>query len=170
MRVSIVDLTALGAGLISQTGVEVNERLLLDSAIPTRTGVTTMRVPCIVRNVSRRADGDFRIGVEFGDINDATANALAEFCTIEPIWERLGTVPSSTPVGAQQLMYVDEPETEPATGRMAVRLVSLLALVGAVASSAPATVDASASLSHRLSGVVVAADQPRRLIQLLIRG
>lgn len=154
--VSIVDLTALGAGLVSQTGVEVNERMLLDSAIPTRTGVTTMQVPCIVRNVSRRADGDFRVGVEFGDTNDATANALAEFCTIEPIWERMGTVPRSTPDGVQQLLYVDEPEAQPATGRVAVRLVSLLALVGAVASSVPATVDASASINHRLSGVVVA--------------
>ena len=154
--VSIVDLTALGAGLVSQTGVEVNERLLLDSAIPTRSGVTTLRVPCIVRNVSRRADGDFRLGVEFGDTNDATANALVEFCTIEPTWERLGTVPSSKPVGSAQLMYVDQPEAEPATGRVAVRLVSLLALVGAVASSVPATVDASASANHRLSGVVVA--------------
>lgn len=155
--VSIVDLTALGAGLVSQTGVVVNERLLLDSAIPTRSGVTTMQVLCIVRNVSRRADGDFRIGVEFGDTNDATANALVEFCTIEPTWERLGTVPSNKPAGAAQFMYVDEPEAEPATGRMAVRLVSLLALVGAVASSVPATVDASVSANHRLSGVVVVA-------------
>ncbi len=155
--VSIVDLTARGAGLVSQTGVVVNERLLLDSAIPTRSGVTTMQVQCVVRNVSRRADGDFRIGVEFGDTNDATANALVEFCTIEPTWERLGTVPSNKPVGAAQFMYVEEPEAEPATGRMAVRLVSLLALVGAVASSAPATVDASISADHRLSGVVVVA-------------
>ncbi len=154
--VSIVDLTALGAGLVSQTGIEINERLLLDSTIPTRSGVTTMRLPCIVRNVSRRADGDFRIGVEFGDMNDATANALAEFCTIEPIWERLGNLPSK-PVGVQQLPYIDEPEAEPATGRVAIRLVSLLALVGAVASSVPVTADASASINHRLSGVVVAA-------------
>ncbi len=158
--VSIVDLTALGAGLISQTGVDISERLFLDSAIPTRSGVTTMRVPCIVRNASRRADGDFRIGVEFGDVNSATANALAEFCTIEPIWERLGTVPSSTPVLAQHMIYVEEPETEPTAGRMAVRLVSLLALVGAVASSVPTTVDASASLNHRVSGVVVAVGKP----------
>ncbi len=154
--VSIVDLTALGAGLLSQTGVEVNERLLLDSAIPTRSGVTTMRVRCMVRNVSRLSDGDFRIGVEFGDTDDASANALAEFCTIEPVRERLGTLPAGAPVGAPRLTLVDEPETQPATGRMAVRLVSLLALVGVVASSVPATVDASASINHRISGIVLA--------------
>ena len=153
--VSIVDLTALGAGVVSQTSVGVNERLLLDSAIPTRSGVTTMKVPSTVRNVLRRADGDFRVGVEFSEMNDATANALAEFCSIEPTWERMGTVPSSEPIGASQFIYVDEPEAEPATGRVAVRLVSLLALVGAVASSAPAIVDASGSANHRLSGVVV---------------
>lgn len=157
--VSIVDLTAVGAGLISQTGVDLNERLLLDSAVPTRTGVTTMRVPCVVRNVSERADGDFRIGVEFGDTDDATANALAEFCTIEPIWDRLGALPGGSTVKAQ-LMYIEEPESGPSSGRMAVRLVSLLALVGAVASSAPTTVDASNSLDHRLSGVVVAVGEP----------
>lgn len=155
--VSIVDLTALGAGLLSQTGVEVNERLLLDSAIPTRSGVTTMRVRCMVRNVSRRADGDFRIGVEFGDTNDATANALAEFCTIEPVWERLGMLPAGVPIGEAQLTFVDEPDSQPATGRMALRVVSLFALVGVVASSVPATVDASASINHRLSGIVLAA-------------
>ena len=157
--VSIVDLTAVGAGLISQTGVDLNERLLLDSAIPTRTGVTTIRVSCVVRNVSLRTDGDFRIGVEFGDSDDATANALAEFCTIEPIWDRLGAHPREPMVGAR-LMYVDEPEAEPSPGRMAVRLVSLLALVGAVASSAPATADASSSLDHRLNGAVVAVGEP----------
>ncbi len=157
--VSIVDLTAVGAGLISQTGVDVNERLLLDSAIPTSTGVTTIRVSCVVRNVSLRTDGDFRIGVEFGDSDDATANALAEFCTIQPIWDRLGGHPREPMVGAR-LMYVDEPEAEPSPGRMAVRLVSLLALVGAVASSAPATADASSSLDHRLSGAVVVGQPP----------
>ncbi|HQZ36219.1 MAG TPA: PilZ domain-containing protein, partial [Ilumatobacteraceae bacterium] len=154
--VSIVDLTALGAGLLSQTGVEVNERLLLDSTIPTRSGITTMRVRCMVRNVSRRTDGDFRIGVEFADTNDATANALAEFCTIEPVWERLGTLPAGEPIGELHLTYVDEPETQPASGRMAVRLVALLALVGVAASSVPATVDASASMNHRISGIVLA--------------
>jgi hypothetical protein len=158
--VSIADLTSLGAGLISQTGVDVNERLLLDSAIPTRSGVTTMRVACIVRNVTRRADGDFRIGVEFGEVNDATANALAEFCVVEPVWERLGTVPVSQPVVTAQMMYVDEPDAAHSSGRMAVRLVSLFALVGAVASSAPATVDASASINHHVSGVVVTASEP----------
>jgi len=39
---------------------------------------------------------------------------------------------------------------------VAVRLFSLLALVGAVASSVPVTVDASVSINHRLRGVVVA--------------
>jgi hypothetical protein len=162
--VSIVDLTPLGAGLISQTGVELSERLLLDSAIPTRTGVTTVRVACIVRNVSPLADGDYRIGVEFGDTSDATADALAEYCTIEPTWARLGTVPSSVTADSTHMVYVDEPESERATGKVAVRLVSLLALVGAVASSVPTTADASPSLEHRLSGVVIAVDgQPARV-------
>lgn len=157
--VSIVDLTALGAGLISQTGVDVNERMLLDSAVPTRTGVTTMRVACVVRNVTALADGDFRIGVEFGDLDSATANALAEFCTIEPTWEQLGVLPEHAVASTRRMMYIDEPDAGRPAGRMAVRLVSLMALVGAVASSAPATVSASPSLGHRVTGVVVQVAQ-----------
>lgn len=158
--VSIVDLTAFGAGLVSQTGADVNERMMLDSVIPTRSGVTTMRIACIVRNVTALPGGDYRIGVEFGDTSADTANALAEFCIIEPAWERLGSVPSSIAADTQQLVYVEEPEGEPSSGRVAVRLVSLLALVGAVASSAPTVVDASPLLEHRLAGVVVAAVDP----------
>ena len=66
-----------------------------------------------------------------------------------------GTHPASTSGSA-----VEEPEGEPSSGRVAVRLVSLLALVGAVASSAPTVVDASPLLEHRLAGVVVAAVDP----------
>lgn len=157
--VSIVDLTALGAGLISQTGADVNERMLLDSAVPTRTGVTTMRVSCAVRNVSALGDGEFRIGVEFGELDTATANALAEFCTIEPTWEQLGVLPDHSVAGARRMMFIDEPDSERPAGRMAVRLVSLMALVGAVASSAPTTVSASPSLGHRVNGVVVQVTQ-----------
>ncbi len=158
--VSIVDMTPLGAGVVSQTAVDVNERLLLDSVIPTRSGVTTMHVPCVVRNVSRHADGDFRIGVEFGDVNEGTANALAEFCVIEPVWERMKIVPPSDAVPAPQVMYVNEPVVPPTTGRVAVRLVSLLALAGAVASAVPATADASAPSVHHLSGIVVMVADP----------
>ncbi|MGB8858353.1 MAG: SdrD B-like domain-containing protein [Ilumatobacteraceae bacterium] len=158
--VSIVDLTALGAGLISQTGAGINERLLLDSTIPTRSGATTMRVACVVRNVTVSTEGEYRIGVEFGETNDATANALAEFCTIEPIWQRLGTLTTAPTGDARRFEFVDEPAAEPASGRTAVRLVSLLALVGVVASAAPSTADASASLQHRVSGAVVAVADP----------
>lgn len=163
--VSIVDLTALGAGLVSQTGAEQGERLLLESVVPTRTGVTTMRVPCVVRNVSLLPDGDYRVGVEFGSLDAPTANALAEFCTIEPMWERMGALPGSSPADARRLMYVTDPEdTDGRPGaRVALRVVSLLALVGVVASSAPAGVSAESSLDHLLRGVVVeetAGDPP----------
>lgn len=158
--VSIVDLTPLGAGLISQTGVDVHERLLLDSAVPTRTGVTTMRVTCAVRNVHLRSDGDYRIGVEFGGTDDATANALAEFCVIEPAWERLGVMPGRSITEARQILYVDEPEGDASRNRVIVRLLSLLALVGAIGSSVSSTADASPALDHRITGAVVAVGDP----------
>jgi len=161
--VSIVDLTALGAGLVSQTGAERGERLLLESVVPTRTGVTTMRVPCVVRNVSALPDGDYRIGVEFGSLDTPTANALAEFCIIEPMWERMGALPGRSPSDARRLMYVTDPDGERPRARVALRVISLLALVGVVASSAPPGVSASSSLDHVLHGAVVeeiAGDPP----------
>ena len=99
--VSIIDLTSLGAGVLSHTGLEVGERLVLESAVPTETGVTSMRVPVVVRNVRYLNSGDWRIGLEFGELDDATANALAEFCTIEPMWECMGSMPSTSLIEAQ---------------------------------------------------------------------
>ncbi len=160
--VSIVDLTALGAGVFGHTGFDVGEALMLDSSIPTRTGVTSMSVPVVVRNVSllsgEGANAEWRIGVEFGEVDDATANALAEFCTIEPMWERMGVLPGSSITEPRPLVPIEDLEPAPSAGRMAVRLVSLFALVGAIASSVPTRVDATETFVHAVGGAVVTAD------------
>ncbi|MBI4933627.1 MAG: PilZ domain-containing protein [Actinobacteria bacterium] len=152
--VSIIDLTSLGAGVLSQTGLEVGERLTLESAVPTETGVTSMQVPVVVRNVRYLNSGEWRIGLEFGELDDATANALAEYCIIEPMWECMGTMPGSSLVEPRPIAvdHFDEPAV--GAGRMAMRLVSSLALVGAIASALPAQVEASQARNHRWSGVV----------------
>jgi hypothetical protein len=157
--VSVVDLTPLGAGLISQSGSDVNERLTLDTVIPTRSGVTSVRIPCVVRNVMLAATGEFRIGVSFGDTDVASANALAEFCTIEPTWERLGTVPGLGISTSRRIAPATELEAS-VSGKMAMRLLSLLALFGVVASSVSAPVEAAPSFDHRLTGKFVAVAGP----------
>lgn len=158
--VSIVDLTSLGAGLLSQTGVEVQERTVLETVIPTTSGVTSVRQTCVVRNVTLLPSGDYRIGVEFGQQDSATANVLAEFCTVEPMWELLGVLPGQSVTDSRRTMYLDEPEGTTSPGRSLVRIVAMFALLGVVASAGPATASASASLDHEVTGAVVEIGEP----------
>jgi hypothetical protein len=113
-----------------------------------------MSVPVVVRNVRYLSSGDWRIGLEFGELDDATANALAEFCTIEPMWECMGSMPSTSLIEARPVSIDLEDEPAVGAGRMAMRLVSSLALVGAIASALPAQVEASQARDHRWNGVV----------------
>ncbi len=156
--VSILDLTGSGAGLLGHFPMDVGERVVLETAIPTLTGITDVSIQCVVRNTSPTGLGVHRIGVEFSATDDATANALAEYCDIEPIWERLGVVPGRPATQSRPRVRLPEP-SDLVAGRMAVRVVSLVALVGAVASSMPSTAEASSTPIHRLSGTVVAGTE-----------
>jgi hypothetical protein len=155
--VSLLDLTALGAGVLSHTGLDVGEQLLLEMAVPTRSGVTTTRLPVEVRNVSLMPLGEWRIGVEFGPHDDAAANALAEYCLIEPTWAHLGVIPGTSVTEARPVHAGDEVEARVGTGKALVRVMALLALVGAIASSLPTTVEAIQVLHHTWIGEVVEA-------------
>ncbi|MEI7547674.1 MAG: PilZ domain-containing protein, partial [Actinomycetota bacterium] len=157
--VSLVDLTPGGAGLTQQHPVEVGSRMVLESAVPTASGVTDIRIDCIVRN-ARTLVGRWRVGVEFTAMGASAANTLVEFCVIEPARDRLGAESRRVAGDSRQVIYVDDATSGPhRAGRLIVRLVSLLALVGTVASTA-ATAAASPSTHHRVAGVVVPADTP----------
>ncbi len=156
--VSILDLTGSGAGLLGHFPMDVGERVVLETAIPTLTGITDVSIQCVVRNTSPTSLGVHRIGVEFNATDDATANALAEYCDIEPIWERLGVVPGRPATQSRPRVRLPDP-SDLVAGRVAVRVVSLVALVGAVASSMPSTAEASSTPTHRLSGTVVAGTE-----------
>jgi hypothetical protein len=158
--VSIVDLTSVGAGVLSQTGIDLQERAVLETVITTTSGVTSVRIPGIVRNVSVLSNGDYRIGVEFGDRDEATSNALAEFCTVEPMWERLGVMPGQSAIDKGRMIYLEEPPAEASPGRMLVRAVAMIALLGVVGSAAPATAAASAPLDHLVTGTIVEVGAP----------
>ncbi|CAB4365040.1 MAG: hypothetical protein F2681_14900 [Actinobacteria bacterium] len=156
--VSVVDLTPLGAGLTNHHTVEVGARMMLESSVPTATGVTDIHVDCVVRNTRPTEDGGWRIGVEFTGMNAAASNALVEFCSIEPIWERLGVLTGRVADDSRHVIYVDEAMSAPmGSGRLAVRVIALLALVGAVASTA-STANASPALAHMIRGVVMSID------------
>jgi hypothetical protein len=158
--VSIVDLTSLGAGVLSQTGADLKERTVLETVIPTTSGVTTVRQACVVRNVTLLPSGDYRIGVEFGHREAATANALAEYCSIEPMWSLLGVLPGQSVTDQRRMVYLDEPEASASPGRAMVRAVALIALLGATASAVPETAVASSTQLHRMSGSIVETGEP----------
>lgn len=130
----IIDLTPHGAGLVSQTATMVGERALLVSTITTASGATELRVPCLVRSVSAIDQDTWRIGVTFGDVNNALANALSEFCAVEPMWERLGVMPDTSVTEARRIDYVRDPD-EAFVGRGVLRLLAIVALVSVVGSS-----------------------------------
>jgi hypothetical protein len=155
--VSLLDLTALGAGVLSHTGLDVGERMLLEMAVPTRSGVTTTRIPVEVRNVSMIPPGEWRIGVEFGAHDDAAANALAEYCLIEPTWAHLGVFPGTSVTEARPVHAGDEVAARVGTGKALARVMALLALGGAIASSLPTRAEASQVLHHTWIGQVVEA-------------
>jgi len=157
--VSIVDITPMGAGLTNHHATTVGAPAMLESAVSTASGVTDLRLDCVVRNCRPTEDGGWRIGVEFTRVPADAANALAEFCSIEPVLERLGVTSGFQDADARQVIYVDEAGPGPLhTGRLAVRLISLLALVGTVASTA-STASASPSFDHEIVGVVELADE-----------
>ncbi len=156
--VSILDLTSLGAGVVSLSGFSVGERALLETSIPTRTGVTSVRLPAVVRNATRLPYGEWRLGLEFESIDDASANAFAEYCMIEPVWEQLGVMPDTSITESRPLMSRSGAEPGSNVGRMVLRAVALLALVGAVGSSLPAQAEA-ASMSPRWTNTLVRASE-----------
>ncbi|MCB0980464.1 MAG: hypothetical protein H6513_14355 [Acidimicrobiaceae bacterium] len=154
LGVTVVDMTPLGAGLLSITPAAVGEQMTLTTAIPTSTGITDVAIPCTVRNSMVRG-GEWRIGVEFGRLESAAAVALAEFCSIEPMWERMGAMPGRSVTEARPIVYLPDPE-DAGPARLAVRALALAALLGAVASGLPGRADAAETVTRHLHVTVVA--------------
>ncbi len=153
----VVDLTPHGAGLLSQTATAVGERLLLVSTVSTASGIADLRALCVVHSSVRVAGGYWRIGVKFAEVDNALANALSEYCTVEPMWERLGVMPETSVTEARRINYVRDPDGDNAfIGKGMLRFLSLVALSGAVASSLSRNFDATRASATWLAWVVVA--------------
>lgn len=154
----IVDITPHGAGLLSQTAIAIGQRAMLVSTLTTASGVNEMRVPCVVRRVSP-VDGDcWHLGVNFdfdGQLDPALVDALVEFCIVEPTWERLGVMPA-TSVTEARCVHIGESDNDAFIGRGMLRFLSLVALVGAVASSVSGNFEATGSSATWLAWLVVA--------------
>ncbi|MEZ5223090.1 MAG: glycosyltransferase family 2 protein [Ilumatobacteraceae bacterium] len=151
----VVDLTPLGAGVLGDADLTVGSRRRLDVVLPTTSGVVSASVDAIVRNVRIDFSGEQRFGVEFVDVDGYVADALAEYCVLQPAYESLGAgVAGATPADVRPVVVLDDQPALPR--RMGLRAAALVAVAGAVASAVPSG-EASASPGGRISGSIEVA-------------
>ena len=151
----VVDLTPLGAGVLGDADLTVGSRRRLDVVLPTASGVVSASVDAIVRNVRIDFSGEQRFGVEFVDVDGYVADALAEYCVVQPAYDSLGAgVSGATPADVRPVVVLDDQPALPR--RMGLRAAALVAVAGAVASAVPSG-EASASLGGRISGSIEVA-------------
>jgi Glycosyl transferase family 2 len=178
--VAVFDLTALGAGFETNHEMSPKQQLQLDATITTSRGCENVTLPIVVRNVRSVSPainpGDverWRVGVEFGDAAALAVNPLVVYCMIDPARQRL-----SRP-GHLGDDVVVEAVAQPVMGktvmaktvmdgrRVALRLISLMAVGGAIASAQPGKgtlVTTAVSVISVLiaAGVLAGSVRPRR--------
>ena len=170
--VAVFDITALGAGFETNQEISAKQELTLAATITTSRGCENVILPIIVRNVRSVTSAApmeterWRVGVEFGNALPQAINPLVEFCMIEPARQRLGT-----PIGvsASDDAPVVEAVVQPVMDgrRLALRLISLMAVGGAIASAQPGKgtlVTSALSVVSVLiaAGVLAGSARPRR--------
>lgn len=156
--VDVVDLTPLGAGITGAAAPEVGDRTMLRMYLGSAERGRTVDVPCTVRNVAVRADGTWRVGVEFDEVLvPSVAAAITRQCMIEPMRRHLAAVPAD-PAAALDTHERVEPvrvgrQPDQPGSRLAIRTLAVVAVAGAMASAVP--IRASASSSDRPPAVHV---------------
>jgi hypothetical protein len=118
--------------------------------VPSESGITSLDIPCIVRNVRADMAGAWRIGVEFYDADRWALNALAESCAVIPARASM----AGSHIGVRQVNVPIVAGASP--GRFALRVATLFALLAVVLSIAPIDVEATAPVARRVVGTVVA--------------
>lgn len=165
----VVDLTPLGAGVLGDVDLAVGSHQRLDVVVPTASGVISAAVPVTVRNVRVDFSGERRYGVEFGALEPYVADALTEYCVVQPALDLLGAAAGSSiattgttvgagidpsTAGARPIVVLDDQPVLPR--RMGLRAAALVAVAGAMASAVP-TAEASAP-GGRVQGSVTVLD------------
>jgi hypothetical protein len=153
--VHVVDLTAEGAGVLTLLPVEVGGRVRVEADLPTSSGITRASTLAVVRSLQQMEYGEWRLGLEFEQWSPGTLEALAEFCTVEPMRSVLGETTETTGHVADHVVYVSLPaeSTGPGAAVEVVRVVSAAAAVAAIVTILPA---GTASLVDALRGAASA--------------
>ncbi len=171
--VAMFDVTALGAGFETSHEVTPKQRLLLRAMITTARGCENVTLPIVVRNVRSVTSPSlpvgeerWRVGAEFVDALPRAINPLVEYCMVEPARRRLNW--RTNPSIVDQEALVDAVVQPVMDGRrMALRLISLAAVAGAIASAQPGHGTLVTSLVSAASvliaaGVLAGSARPRR--------
>ncbi len=154
----VVDLTPHGAGVISEAELAIGAHDELNLVLPTATGVVSATVPIMVRNARADFSGERRYGVEFGSVPTYVADALAEYCVVQPAVELMGgAVADVGQADARPVVVPDDRAMLPR--RIGLRVAALVAVAGAMASSVPTSVQAAADSSSVFNGRVVVASE-----------
>lgn len=149
----VVDLTQLGAGVLGVFDLEVGDRAELDVVLPTVTGCVSATLPVLVRNVRTDFSGERRLGVEFTAVATYEADALAEFCIVQPALEVLGAaVVPATSAPIHQITVLDDRILVPR--RIGLRAAALVAVFGALSSSMPTAADAAGPSARVFRGSI----------------
>jgi hypothetical protein len=171
--VAVFDITALGAGFETNQEISAKQELMLAATITTSRGCENVILPIIVRNVRRvtavtgpTEQERWRVGVEFGNASPQAINPLIEFCMIEPARQRLG-IPISVATSDTALVIEEVAQPVMDGRRLALRLISLMAVGGAIASAQPGKGNLVASAVSVVSvliaaGVLAGSARPRR--------
>ena len=164
--VAMLDLTPLGVGFETSVEMAPKEQFDFRATIATESGCDDVTLPLTVRHVHQVGEERWRVGAEFGDAAAAAVNPLVEFCTVEPAHRRLG-IDTGQPVDEPWLQPVNTAEPVADGRRMTLRLVALLAVLGAIASAQPGDGTPVAWLVSALSilvaaGVLAGSARPRR--------
>jgi hypothetical protein len=171
--VAVFDITALGAGFETSLELTARQELSLEATITTSRGCEDVTLPIVVRNVRKVSLGSqaiddprWRVGVEFANAPAPAINPLVEYCMIEPARRRLGRLAQLSPEDAALLVETGT-QTVMDGRRVALRLISLLAVGGAIASAQPGggtLVTTAVSVFSILiaAGVLAGSARPRR--------
>lgn len=147
----VVDLTPHGAAVISEADLPVGAESMIDLVVPTASGCVSASVPVVVRNVRADFSGERRYGVEFGTTPAYVAEALVEYCIVQPAREALGA--SAVDPGLAEVRPIEVPDDRVLLPRrIGLRAAALVAVAGAMASSVPASAQAADTAGLRLDG------------------
>ena len=165
--VAVFDITALGAGFETNQELEPQQRLTLDATITTSSGCDDVTLPIVVRNVRAVSEERWRVGVEFVDAPAAAINPLIAYCMIEPARQRLNHLEPTTDQAGNHVVVEALGRPVLDGRRVALRLISLMALAGAIISARPTEgtiVAAAVSVGSILiaAGVLAGSARPRR--------